>query len=215
MRQRLDIIRRERINVNRASNSGWRSRKDVGVGREVGAECIRLHLNPVLRRGRSRQDAQRAPVKESVSTARDGTACLIQLVRKSKTRCPVIGIRIDPAGVDSDCRQARIWILYLWIRITEQIVSDAVIERHAIADAPGVLNVESDFVHVRVSERSIRSSSGEPLGIGCRSPSGKVRIAVELKRTAEVTGKEIVDPLNIQIESELVLMGTALVGQTF
>ena len=54
MRQRLDIIRRERINVNRATHSGWRSREDVRVGREVGTECIRLHLNPVLRRGRSR-----------------------------------------------------------------------------------------------------------------------------------------------------------------
>ena len=215
MRQRLNIIRCERINVNGASGSSWRSRKDVRVGREVRTERICLHLNPVLRHGRPSQDAERAPVEDTVSTARNDAARLIQLVGKSKTRGPVIVVRIDPAGVDSNRRQSRIRILYLWIVITEQIISNAIIEGQAIGGAPGVLYVKSDFVRVRVCEWPICSSSGEPLRKCRGSPSGKVRIAVELKGSAEVTGKEIVDFSNIQIESELVVVRTSVVRQTF
>src|SRR5262245_5155705 len=117
MRQRLDVIRRERINVNRAAHTGWWRRENVGVGREIGAKRVRLHLNPVLRHRRSGHDAERAPIEYSVTSARYGAAFFIQLVRKSETWGPVIFVRIDPARIDSDSRKARIRILYFWIRI--------------------------------------------------------------------------------------------------
>src|SRR5262249_19684960 len=101
------------------------------------------------------------------------------------------------------------------IVITEQIISDAVIERQTIVGPPGILNVERGFARVGLSEWSIRSGAGEPLRKRNRSPRGKVRIAVELIRPGEIAGKEIADPSNIQIESELIRMGTTLVRQTF
>src|SRR5437870_4066986 len=101
MRQRLDVIRRERINVNRASHSGRRRRQDIGVGWKAGTECVRLHLDTVLRHGGALQNAESPSIEHSVSAARHGAATLIQLVSKSKTWCPVIVISIDPAGVDS------------------------------------------------------------------------------------------------------------------
>src|SRR2546427_871562 len=66
-----------------------------------------------------------------------------------------------------------------------------------------------------MSECAIRSGSGEPLRKSSRSSSRKVRVAVELEGSAEVAGKEIVDPLNIQIESEFIFVRTLLVGHTF
>src|SRR5262245_38473087 len=215
MRQRLDVIRRERKNVNRAAHSGWRSRENVGVGREIGAERVRLHLNPVLRHRCSGQDAKRAPIENSVAPAHGGAALLIQLVCKSKTWGPIVFVRIDPARVDSDRCQTSIRVLYLWLRITVQVISYAVFRLKTKIDPPGILNVESSLVCVWLSERSICSSTGESLRERPWSPSGKVRIAVALKGPAEVAGKEILDPSNIQIESELIGMGAALMGQTF
>src|ERR1051326_4203698 len=215
LRQRLNIIRRECINVDRASHAGGRSRQDVRVGRKIGAERKRLHLNAILRHSRSLQNAGSPPVEHSISAARDGTATRVQLISKSKTRSPVILIRINPAGIDSDRGQARIRILYLWIGVTEHVISDDIIERQTFRGAPGVLNVESDFVHIRVGEWAIRSDSGKSLRKGRRGSRCKVRIAVEYERSVEITREEIVDLLDIQIESELVLVRTLLVRQAF
>src|SRR5262249_26586514 len=112
MRQRLNVIRREYVNVDRATHSGRRSRQDIGIRREVGGELIRRHVNPFWRQARSSQVAKCPPVEVSVPATHEGPAALIQPVRKSEARCPVIFIAVDPAGVDSDRGEARIWILY-------------------------------------------------------------------------------------------------------
>src|SRR5690349_1253147 len=98
-------------------------------------------------------------------------------------------------------RETRVGVGHFGVCVVEQIVANAVVKSKPIGDAPGILQVEGVLVDVRSGKRTVGSSASECLGEAEWVVRSEIGIAVECVRAAEIAGKEIIDVLEIEIET--------------